>query len=106
MGALDELGIVNSDDDIIAKWVTINLKYLPSIVPASDKQSCNPEVISKQTTDTDNGVVSNVENGVDGNGANDVGSDSGNSMSGNCGGCGAEVSISDNPEKRLACLGI
>lgn len=62
---------------------------------------------SKQTIDTDNGVVSNVENGVDANGANDVGFDSCNSISGDYVGCGAEVSISStNPEKRLAYLGV
>lgn len=106
MGALDGLEIVNSDDNAIAKWVTINLEYLPSIVPASDKQSFDPGLASKQTTDTDNEVVSDVENSVDGNGANNIGFDSCNSMSGDCVGCGAEVSISGNPEKRLAYLGV
>lgn len=100
---MDEPVIVNSNDNAIAEWVTANLKYLISVLLASNKQSFNLGEVAKQTTGANNSVGFYTDNDIGDNDANTVGS--GNGVDGNCVGFGAKVGISGDLKERLVCLG-
>lgn len=107
---MNELIIVNSNNNAIAKWVSANPKYLPSVVHAGNKQYFNlravtnqvgSTTIAKQTTSTDNSIGFYTENGEGNDGTNNVSLDSSNGMAGNYVGSNVELNATGNLEKRL-----